>query len=221
MPNAVVQLRQANQRLGYHHGAQLCQNSLFFRGLTRFTFPYAPVEISYSDLSNKWEEYKRPGDFTIIDSTGPSNLKVQMQFRYADPISSGNASIESELNRLRLIGLDPGPVWFVNLDTYLSSPIAPSLVVPQWGLRLALFRIADLSVQIKRRNLQNQATQADISLSLIEDRIPLVADVSLPAISYDDAPQRAGVNDPGGNVSGSSPELKVTAVAGVPQRPRA
>jgi hypothetical protein len=196
MPTAVVKIY--NTRIGYSHRAQLVQLSPLF-GQVRFTLPYAPVEVSYSDVSNKWEEYKRPGDFSIIDSSGPSNLRVQMQFRYADPISGGNASIEADLNRLRFIGLDPAPVFFTNMDTYLSTPIAPSFV-SEWagGIRIALFRIADLSVTIKRRNVFNQATQADISLSLIEDRNPLIADVTLPRISYDDAVARVGVANPGG-----------------------
>lgn len=209
MPTAKVKLRNADKRLGYHHGAQMIQASPFF-GLVRFNLPYAPVEISYSDVSNKWEEYKRPGDFSIVDSSGPSNLKVQMQFRYANPISSGNDSIETELNRLRFIGLDPSPVWFVNLDTYLSSPVAPSFILDQFGVRLALFRIADLSITIKRRDWKNRATQADISLSLIEDRNPLIADVLLPAISYEDAPRRAGVTAPGGEQN--SPQKLFTIV---------
>jgi hypothetical protein len=200
MPKAKVQLRNADKRLGYHHGAQMVQASPLF-GLVRFNLPYAPVEISYSDVSNKWEEYKRPGDFSILDSSGPSNLKVQMQFRYANPLSSGNTSIEPELNRLRFIGLDPSPVWFVNLDTYLSSPIAPSFILEQFGVRLALFRIADLSVGIKRRDSHNRATQADISISLIEDRNPLIADVALPSISYEETFERAGVIAPGGNAT--------------------
>lgn len=197
MPTAVVKIY--NTRLGYSHGAQLVQLSPLF-GQVRFTLPYAPVEVSYSDLSNKWEEYKRPGDFSIIDSSGPSNLRVQMQFRYADPVSGGNTSIESDLNRLRFIGLDPAPVFFANMDTYLSTPIAPSLrfVVNNNVYALALFRIAELSITIKRRNVFNQATQADISLSLIEDRNPIVVDVTLPPISYDDAVARVGVANPGG-----------------------
>lgn len=203
MPTAVVQLRNASQRIDNRPAAQLVQASAFF-GLVRFNLPYAPVEVSYSDLANKWEEYKRPGDFSIVDSSGPSNLKVQMQFRYADPNSSGNTSIEADLNRLRFIGLDSSPVWFVNMDTYLSTPVAPSFVVDFLGIRLALFRIADLSITIKRRNNQNQATQADVSLSLIEDRSPLVADVSLPTISYEQAVVRAGVSSPGG--TGPAPQ---------------
>jgi hypothetical protein len=85
------------------------------------------------------------------------------------------------------------------MDTYLSTPIAPSFATTYaGGIYLALFRIADLSVTIKRRNVFNQATQADISLSLIEDRNPVIADVTLPAISYDDAVARVGVANPGG-----------------------
>lgn len=210
MPKVVIDLKKVNGRYGYHHGAQLVMASPIF-GLTKFNFPYAPVEISYSDLAHGWEEYKRPGDFSILDSTGPKNLKVQMDFRYADPKSSGNASIEDDLNRLRLIGLDGSPVYFVNLDTYLSSPIFPSFIAEAFGVRLVLFRIAELSIVVKRRNQQNKATQADISLSLIEDRNPLIADVALPAISYQDAPQRAGVASPGG--TSASPQDSFTTIS--------
>lgn len=203
MPKAVVRVRPITAR-AENNGAQLIQVNTFF-GLTRFNLPYAPVEVSYTDMSNNFEEYKRPGDFSILDTTGPRNLKVQMQFRFADAPSRGFDSIEGELNRLRLIGLDQGPVWFVNLDAYLSRPIAPSFDIfyNNVSIRLALFRIQELSVTVMRRNKYNEATQADISLSLIEDRNPLVADVLLPPIVYDEVPQRAGVDSsPGGTLDG-------------------
>jgi hypothetical protein len=171
-----------------------------FFGATTFTFPYAPVEVSYSGLSRQYTEIARPGDWPLIDSVGPQLMKVQLQFRVADPASNGTVSIEPQLDKLRLISLIPGPILVANMDAYLSRPIAPTLTFE--GLKLAFFRMTDLSVTVKRRNRDNLATQADCQMTLTEDRNPYIPAIALPPIDYSDTPQRrtvASVSTAGGS----------------------
>ena len=168
--------------------AKMYQDNTFFK-LSVFSFPFAPVEISYSNMTQRWNEIERPGDFPILDTAGPSLMKVQMKFRVADKQSNGIASCEPQLNQLRLMAIDSGPVWIVGMDTYLSRPVFPT--VTAFGISLARLRITDMGVDIIRRNSNNQATQADVSLSLMEDRSPYIPAVQLPAIVYEDLVKRA------------------------------
>jgi hypothetical protein len=157
-------------------------------GARDFVFPYAPVEVSYTGLARQYTELNRPGDWALLDSISPQLMKVAIQFRVADPNTHGQASIESQLDNLRLISLVPGTIVVTNMDAYLSRPIAPT--VEYLGMRLAVFRITDLSVNVKRRNRDNEATQADCQLTLTEDRNPYVPVVSLAPIDYVDQPTR-------------------------------
>ena len=170
-------------------------------GAVDFVFPYAPVEVSYTGLSRQYTELNRPGDFSLLDSVAPQLMKVAIQFRVADPKTHGQASIESQLDNLRLISLFPGTIIVTNMDGYLSRPIAPT--VEYLGMRLAVFRITDLSITVKRRDRKNQATQADCQLTLTEDRNPYVPVVSLARIDYNPEPQRvAGSRGTKGGGSG-------------------
>lgn len=158
-------------------------------GERTFNFPYAPVEVNYSGLARNYAEINRPGDFPLIEVASIPLMKLQMEFRVADPATNGLASIQTRLDELRLMGLLPGPIRVFNMDGYVTNPIAPTVIF--YGLRLAMFRMTDLSVTIKRRNLENQPTQADVQLTLTEDRNPWIPTVSLPPINYEYTPTRA------------------------------
>ena len=171
-----------------------------FYGTREFIFPYAPVEVSYTGLSRQYTELNRPGDFALLDSVAPQLMKVAIQFRVADPKTHGQASIESDLDNLRIISLLTGPILITNMDGYLSRPIAPTAEFK--GLRLAFFRMTELTVNVKRRNRNNEATQADCQMTLTEDRNPYVPVVSLAPIDYTDQPSRVvgSVGTSGGGV---------------------
>jgi hypothetical protein len=178
-------------------------------GARDFVFPYAPVEVSYTGLSRQYTELNRPGDFSLLDSVAPQLLKVSIQFRVADPRTHGQASIESQLDNLRQISIVPGTVIVTNMDAYLSRPIVPT--VEFLGLRLAVFRITELTVNVKRRNRKNEATQADCQLTLTEDRNPYVPVVSLAPIDYIDQPTRVvGSVGTRGSAGGGKPRITWT-----------
>lgn len=178
-------------------------------GARDFVFPYAPVEVSYTGLSRQYTELNRPGDFALLDSVAPQLMKVAIQFRVADPSTHGQASIEPSLDNLRQISLVPGAVLVTNMDGYLSRPIAPT--VEFLGLRLAFFRITELSVNVKRRNRNNEATQADCQMTLTEDRNPYVPVVNLAPIDYIDTPTRVvGSVGTSGGGGGGTPRITWT-----------
>ena len=166
--------------------AKMTHYSVF--GARDFVFPYAPVEVSYTGLSRQYTELNRPGDFALLDSVAPQLMKVAIQFRVADPNTHGQASVEAQLDNLRQISLVPGTIIVTNMDAYLSRPIVPTTTY--LGMRLAVFRITELSVNVKRRNRNNEATQADCQMTLTEDRNPYVPVVALAPIDYVDQPTR-------------------------------
>ncbi len=180
--------------------AKLTHYSVY--GARDFVFPYAPVEVSYSNLSRQYTELSRPGDFALLDSVAPQLMKVSIQFRVADVNTHGQASIEPSLDNLRQISLVPGAILITNMDGYLSRPIAPTIEF--LGLRLAFFRITELSVNVKRRNRNNEATQADCQMTLTEDRNPYVPVIALAPIDYSETPTRV-VGSVGTSGSGAGP----------------
>lgn len=212
MPNAIIPL--GNWLIRERESRGLLDRSfsrpqlLFFGplGNVTFTFPYAPREVSYSQLAAQHNEIRRPGAYPIIDRVNPQLMQVSMEFRVADRKSKGASSVESKLNDLRRIALFPGSVLVSGMDTYLSRPIAPTVV---WqNANWAWFKITDLNIDVVQRDLFNQATQADVRMTLTEERNPYIPAVVLPRIVYEDEPVRrstAGAqrNQGGGGSSGS------------------
>jgi hypothetical protein len=187
-------------------------------GARDFIFPYAPVEVSYTGLSRQYTELNRPGDFALLDSVAPQLLKVALQFRVADPRTNGQASIEAQLDNLRQISIVPGTIIVTNMDAYLSRPIVPTVTF--LGMKLAVFRITELSVNVKRRNRSNEATQADCQMTLTEDRNPYVPVVNLAPIDYIDTPTRVvgsvGTSGGGGTTTARTTWTDQSNRAGTP-----
>jgi hypothetical protein len=163
---------------------------LFFHSLGRetFWFPYAPREVSYSQLAAQYNEIRRPGAFPIIERSAPQLMQVSMEFRVADPKSNGTLPIENRLDQLRTMALWPGFILVTNMDSFLSRPAFPTQT---WaGAKFAKFLMTDLTIDIVHRDLNNYATQADIRLTLTEDRNPFVFSTVLPRITYEEDPER-------------------------------
>lgn len=179
-------------------------------GQSTFVFPYAPREVSYSNLAQEFSEIKRPGQFPILDRSNPQLMQVSMEFRVADPGSNGMKQIEDRLNILRGMGVFGGAVLVSNMDAFLSRPVIPTVV---WNnIKWAWFRITDLSIDIVQRDLFNYATQADVRMTLTEDRNPYVPATVLPKIVYEDEPRR--VSNPGKATSPTKPSAPAPASRG-------
>lgn len=191
---------------------------IFFHsaGKETFWFPYAPREVSYSQLASEYNEIKRPGAFPIIERTAPQLMQVSMEFRVAEPSSNGMTPVENRLDQLRFMALWPGFVLVTDMDTFLSRPKFPTQI---WnGAKFAKFLITDMSIDIIQRDLNNYATQADVRLTLTEDRNPFVFSTVLPRIEYNEEPQRqtaagatqAASGSPDAAPSGGNPRTEVS-----------
>jgi hypothetical protein len=179
-------------------------------GLNEYVFPFAPVEVTYSNIARQFVEIKRPGDWAIIDDAGPSLIQAQMQFRISDRASYGQQPCEDQIEKLRTIGLWAVPCVFLGLDSLISRPSIPSVrfILNGQLIAFSFWNILDLGISVIRRNAFGQATQADVSLTIIENRNPNVEVVRLPFIDFSDSPQRqAGTPNPGGPGGGGGGKL--------------
>lgn len=174
------------------------QNTPF--GLNVYVFPFAPVEVSYSNIARQWKQIARPGDFAVIDDAGPDLIQAQMQFRISDRRSYGAAPCEDQIEKLRLIGIWAVPVLITGLDSLISRPSLPAVVY--FGAKFTFWNILDLGINVIRRNKFGEATQADVSLTIVENRNPNVEVVQLPFIDFSDAlPTASNTPNPNGSTA--------------------
>lgn len=169
--------------------------------LNEYVLPFAPVEVTYSNVARQFKEIARPGDWAIIDDAGPSLIQAQMQFRISDRASYGQQPCENQIEYLRQMALWPIPCIFLGLDSLISRPVSPTVrfILNGQLIAFSFWNILDMGIAVIRRNNIGQATQADVSLTIIENRNPNVEVVRLPFIDFSDSPQRqAGTPNPGG-----------------------
>jgi hypothetical protein len=179
-------------------------------GLNEYVLPFAPVEVTYSNIARQFVEIKRPGDWAIIDDAGPSLIQAQMQFRISDRASYGRRPCEDQIEKLRTIGLWAVPCLFLGLDSLISRPSLPTVRFTLNGqlITFSYWNILDLSIAVIRRNNLGQATQADVSLTIVENRNPNVQVIRLPFIDFSDSPRRqAGTPNPGGPGGGGNSNI--------------
>jgi hypothetical protein len=222
-------LAAERERRGLLDRAFVRPQLLYFHpwGQSTFVFPYAPREVSYSNLAQEFNEIKRPGQFPILDRVAPQLMQVSMEFRVADPGSNGLKPVEDRLNILRGMGVFGGAILVSNMDAFLTRPVIPTVV---WnGIKWAWFRMTDLSIDIVQRDLFNYATQADVRMTLTEDRNPYVPASVLPKIVYEDEPRRqsaagAASSPSSGGGGGAAPAggagLYTDGLAVAPAQPR-
>ena len=180
----------------------------YFNIVNEFVFPFAPVEVSFTNLARQWKQIPRPGDFAVIDDSGPDLIQAQMQFRISDRASYGLFPCEDQIEKLRFIGLWAIPCLFLGLDSLISRPGVPA--VTDLNLKFTRWNILDLSINVIRRNQFGESTQADVTLTIIENRNPNVQVVQLPSIDFSDQPPyAAGVASPGGTSGGGGGKISI------------
>lgn len=171
-------------------------NHIFFGKTTQFYFPVSPREISFSNLSAKFEEIPRPSKYPLIVFDELNLTQVSLSFRLFDKKSAGAKSVESQVDLLRRIATAPGIVWFQGIDKLLQVPLQPISIAGNKTRNVAYWRITDLSMDVVYRDRMNKPTQVDCEIQLTEERNPLIPTITLPKISYVDAPPRVAAARP-------------------------
>jgi hypothetical protein len=146
-----------------------------------YVFPFTPVQIEFSDLSNNYTEIERPGNYKLIERRSPNLTRVSFSFLAVDRDSQGKRSIENQLRFLNRISTANAPIAFAGLGALLG--------VSQQGT-YRLWRITDFSFSVTRKNQKNEASQAECRITLVEDRNPILPVADLGQIKYDETPPR-------------------------------
>jgi hypothetical protein len=167
----------------------------------RFVFPFAPKDVTYSNLSSVWTEINRTGRYPIVDWTNFQLLKVSFTFELVDRNSTDPAqprdgfglfySIDEKINVLRQMATAPYPVSFLNMDTFFSKELRYPLYTQGRGVE---FVITDFAVQSVQRtpaigsagltSIQpNQISRASCTITLQECPIEQVDIISIPKIT--------------------------------------
>lgn len=167
----------------------------------RFVFPFAPKDVTYSNLSSVWTEISRSGRHPIVDWTNFQLLKVSFTFELVDRNSTDPGqprdgfglfySIDEKINILRQMATAPYPVSFLNMDTFFSKELRYPLYTQGRGVE---FVITDFAVQSVQRtpaqsfgglsSIQpNQISRASCTITLQECPIEQVDIISIPQIT--------------------------------------
>lgn len=149
-----------------------------------FVFPFTPISITYDSLAPEWTVINRPLNTPIIDLRTYSLMRVELRFLLAVPLDGIRVSVDNDIRTLRSIANSQDPVAFINMDRMLTNPFN----IPRLGQRRTnqgfFFRIGDMSVESVRRNMQNEITSAEISITLQEEANPPIRKIYFQPVVY-------------------------------------
>ncbi len=149
-----------------------------------FYFPFSPGEISYEQLSNEIVEVPRAGRTPLVMYKSQKLMKLSFEFMLAVPFDGMVESVSDSIELLRKMSTDTTrSVQFFNFDDMLTkslflskAPITSFSIIEKTNR----FFIADLTISSIRRNANNQITNANVSISFIENRNPDITIVDIP-----------------------------------------
>lgn len=148
-----------------------------------FVFPFAPIDVQYSNLAAEWTEINRPGRTPLIDYSQSKLLEVSFNFLVARPNDGLAYSVDDDLVTLRYMASSTRTVSMFGMDGMLTNPFQ----IPGQPARTSggfFFHITDLSIRSVRRNKDNQITAAECSITLREVNNPDISAVRFPPIEY-------------------------------------
>ena len=153
-----------------------------------FTFPLAPSEVSFSDLSDNYEELKRPGRFPLIYRSDMNLIKISMTILVVSPVKAtrGWVSVEEQVQILRVCS---------NIDIDLA--LAGMGIIT----KNKLFRVTSMGMKSKRLNPKQEITMAEVSLDLTEvgeKRVPIPGMIAIKDIPDPNNPNQTSTA-PGGS----------------------
>jgi hypothetical protein len=152
----------------------LSEIRLFFNSL---------VLAVYDDYP-EWVEIDRPLNTPIVDLKSLNLMKVALRFLVAVPFDGINVSVDNDIRTLRTIANSSDPVSFINMDRMLTNPFNVSRSDSRRTAAGFFFRVADMSIQSIRRNLRNEITSAEVSMTLQETANPPIRAIYFAPISY-------------------------------------
>jgi hypothetical protein len=138
-----------------------------------FVFPYNPISVQYGQLSDEIAQIPRPGTTPIVAFKSHRLMTVDMTFTLAKPGDGLVASVDKDLAALRRFATSSQRlVSLINFDISTKKPMLYRNMSREANVDGLFFSIVDFSFDSTRRNKNNEVTQANCRLSLIENRNP-------------------------------------------------
>lgn len=150
-----------------------------------YTFPFAPQQVQYNNLSPEISEISRPGRLPIIAFNKHRARQVAIKFLIAQPQDGLFGSVDDSIAELFAMIETARPVYFTNMDAQISNSLAET------GTSNALrifWSITDLNFSSIRRNADNQVVAAEANMTLVENVNIKVKIADLPRIVYTETP---------------------------------
>ena len=146
-----------------------------------FALPYNPLQVKYGALADEIAQIARPGTTPIIAFKNHRLLTMDFTFILAHPGDGLSQSVDSWVQTLRRFGTNSNrAIQLLNFDSMTNT--AAQLRNQDNAYESMLFTIVDLSVDTVRRNRNNEITQAQCSISLVENRNPNIVRVFIPPL---------------------------------------
>lgn len=145
-----------------------------FSSLT-YAFPFTPIESEYSSLANEYVQIERPGNYALIDRKAPQLTQVSFSFLVVDRASQGLVSVENQILFLNQFASANAPIAFVGMGGLLGRN-------PEGVYRL--WRVNNFTIGVRRKTPNNEVSQAECQMTVIEDRNPDLPTATLPRITY-------------------------------------
>lgn len=150
-----------------------------------FQFPFPPQQVSYSNIAPEMTQIERAGRTPIIAFSRVRLKQVDLQFMVAVPLDGLRIDIEEDLQTLEAIAKSNRPVWFFGFDRFISDTFATTLTESTF-----FWTITELSFSSIRRNTAQRIVQAEVQMSIVENRNPVITASTLPRINYSADPKR-------------------------------
>jgi hypothetical protein len=149
-----------------------------------FVFPYSPREVNIGKLSDEMVQIARPGTTPIVAFKSHSLMTVDFTALIAYPGDGLITSVDRELFALRRMASSSDKVFqLLNYDIFTNAPFTFRNMSTE-KLQGLFFSITEMSVDVTRRNKDNQISMANVKISLVENRNPNINLALIPPLTF-------------------------------------
>ena len=147
-----------------------------------FVFPYSPREVNVGQLADEMVQIPRPGTTPIVAFKSHRLMTLDFTALIAHPGDGLIRDVEKEIFNLRSFASNSKKVFqLINYDVFTREPYVFRNMSEERVSGL-FFSITDMSVDVTRRNKENLITQANVKISLVENRNPRINIVLIPPL---------------------------------------
>lgn len=151
--------------------------------LEEFSLPYNPIQVQYGQFGDEITQIPRPATTPIVAFKSHRLMTIDFTFILAQPGDGLATSVDDKLQILRRFAASGHRVVsLANFDALTNQPHKFRNSFEEARTDGLFFNIVDMSVDVLRRNKSNQISQANISMSLVENRNPKINIAYIPPL---------------------------------------